>query len=229
MDSFVEKFNIFDLFTMLIPGIIISTLFSISLSFRYKDLWENAGNEKYVLFFVFSYLCGVVFQELGTIADKKFLNNILYGGNPREIYLLKNGHERILNEEAFYNNVLLIRDFFAKKFDIKDIETINIKDEKELNSLVFGYCLNLLESKKLTGKADKMIVISEMSRSLFWGCIATIILNLYMIFKYSYLYHFYYLEMLFLIILSFIFISRKVRYEKYRIRILLRTVLLFLK
>ena len=52
MDSFMEKFNIFDLFTMLIPGIIISTLFSTSLSFQYYNLWKTFGNEKYALFFI---------------------------------------------------------------------------------------------------------------------------------------------------------------------------------
>lgn len=33
MDGIIEKFNIFDLFTMLIPGVIISILFGISLSY----------------------------------------------------------------------------------------------------------------------------------------------------------------------------------------------------
>ena len=34
MDGIIEKFNIFDLFTMLIPGVIISILFGISLSYE---------------------------------------------------------------------------------------------------------------------------------------------------------------------------------------------------
>lgn len=117
MDSFVDKFNIFDLFTMLIPGIIISSLWGISFSFQYYDRWVNWGNEKYVIFFVFSYMCGVIFQELGTIADKKFLYNILYGGNPREIYLLKKGHEKIFNEEIFYKDALRIKDYFINNLN----------------------------------------------------------------------------------------------------------------
>ena len=43
MEKFVEKFNIFDIFTMLLPGIVISCLFSISLSFKYYDTWKNYG------------------------------------------------------------------------------------------------------------------------------------------------------------------------------------------
>ena len=50
MDSLIEKLNIFDLFTMLIPGIIISTLLSVSLSWKYYNIWINYGNEKYVIF-----------------------------------------------------------------------------------------------------------------------------------------------------------------------------------
>lgn len=80
MEKFVEKFNVFDIFTILLPGVIISCLFSISLSFKYYDIWKNCGNEKYVLFFVFSYVLGVMFQEIGTILDKKYLGKYLYGG-----------------------------------------------------------------------------------------------------------------------------------------------------
>ena len=50
MEKFVEKFNVFDLFTTLIPGIIIMSLFGISLSFQWYEKWETYGNEKYVIF-----------------------------------------------------------------------------------------------------------------------------------------------------------------------------------
>ena len=229
MDSFVEKFNIFDLFTMLIPGIIISTLFGISLSFKYYNLWENLGNEKYAIFFIFSYMCGVIFQEIGTIADKKFLHNILYGGNPREIFLLKNGHGKILNEELFYKDALHIKKYIINTLDINIKKDMNIEDEKDLNSLIFGYCLNILENKKLANKSEKMHVISEMSRSLFWGCISVIILNLVMILKHSTYCSFYCIEIFFLIIMCLVFLCRKKRYEKYRYRILLRTFSLYIK
>ncbi len=193
MDSFIEKFNIFDLFTMLIPGIIISTLWCISFSFQYYDKWLNFGNEKYIIFFVFSYMCGVIFQELGTMADKKFLYNILYGGNPREILLLKKGHEKIFNEETFYKDVLRIKEYFIHNLNL---EINKDTSEKDINSIVFGYCLNMAEGKKLASKSEKMIVISEMSRSLFWGCISVIILNIFMIFIFSNNYAFYCIEIL---------------------------------
>ena len=60
MEKFIEKFNIFDIFTMLGPGLIISCLYGVSLSFQYYDIWKNYGNGKYVLFFVFSYFLGII-------------------------------------------------------------------------------------------------------------------------------------------------------------------------
>lgn len=174
MNSFVEKFNLFDLFTTLIPGIIISALFGISLHFKFNGLWLSLGNEKYAIFFIFSYLCGVIFQEFGTIADHKFLWKILYGGNPREVFLSSDNHKHFFKFELSYINALKVKDYFINYFNINDPNGL---DQKKLDSFIFTYCLNMSEMKNLTGKPDKMIVISEMSRSLFWGCIFTIILN----------------------------------------------------
>lgn len=72
LESITQKFNIFDLFSMLIPGVIINTLFMVSLSCVYYDEWKALGSEKYVLFILISYLLGVVFQEIGTILDNNF-------------------------------------------------------------------------------------------------------------------------------------------------------------
>ena len=111
MEKFLEKFNIFDIFTMLVPGIIISCLLGVSLSFEYYNSWEKWGNEKYFIFFVFSYICGILFQEIGTMLDKVFLDFILYGGNPREIYLennIKNRFHKVFDNEIVYNDAVKI-------------------------------------------------------------------------------------------------------------------------
>lgn len=228
MDKMVEKFNIFDIFTMLIPGIGITSLFCISLSFQYYDLWLKIGNEKYIIFVIFSYFCGVIFQEFGTICDKKFLYNISFKGNPREICFLQKGHETIFNEELFYKEALSIKKFIIAKLHIEENSNLDEKEEKELNAIIYGFCLNLSEVKNISGKAEKMIVLSEMSRSLFWGCFSTIILNIYMVIKYFYSIYrnFYFIEIVFLVFASYIFYKRKKRYERYRIRILFRELYL---
>lgn len=73
MDKFVEKFNVFDIFTTLLPGAIISCLYGVSLSFEYYDTWEKFSNEKYVIFFIFAYVVGIILHEISTLLDKKFL------------------------------------------------------------------------------------------------------------------------------------------------------------
>lgn len=229
MGGFSEKFNTFDIFAMLIPGVGITILFSISLSFKYDNIWSMMGNQKYLVFFIFSYFCGILFQELGTIFDRKFLHKILYGGNPREIFLLKNGHERILNEEPFYIDALRIKAYFVNRLHIQIKNHLTEDKEKDLNALIFGYCLNMSESNNLAAKSEKMIVLSEMSRSLFWGCIFTILLNIYLMLSSCPLYNdFYCTEIFILAIAAYIFLQKKKRFEIYRIRILLRTLWLYI-
>lgn len=109
MENLFEKFNMFDMFTMLIPGVIISTLSCTSLSFEFYNQWVDWGNEKYIIFFVISYLLGIIFQQMGNIIDEKFLYKIIYGGKPREIFLLKDKYKRILNNEWAYNDALNIK------------------------------------------------------------------------------------------------------------------------
>lgn len=229
MESLFEKFNIFDLFTMLIPGVVISTLLCVSLSFKYYSKWDNIGNDKYVIFFVLSYLYGIIFQQVGNILDKKIIYKIIYGGNPREIFLLKNNYNKLLDNKFAYENALEIKKYIIKHFNInvKNIEDTN--QEKKLNGYIFSYCLNIIETNNLSYKADKMLVISEMSRSLSLGSMFIIILNIFMLFHYNLYHKFYLAESILLLILSMIFFYRKIQYEKYRYRIILREFLIYIK
>ena len=93
--------------------------------------------------------------------------------------------------------------------------------------MFFRNVLTIVENNNLSFKTDKMLVISEMSRSLFLGCIFTIVLNIVMVLKYSYYYKFYYIEIIILVILCVSFWYRKIQYEKYRYRIVLRTFLIY--
>lgn len=222
MESFVEKFNLFDLFTMLIPGIINLTLFGVTLSFGFYNTWEGWGSEKYVVFFIISYFVGIIFQDLGTLLDYKFLYKILYGGKPKEIFLIPNN--KVIENELFYRDAVSVKKKLVRHLNIN---TKNIK-QKSLNTFIFEYCLSLCEIHNLASKAEKMFTISEMSRSLFWGNIFTIILNLVLIFGYSKQIMFLYIEIPFLLVSSVILLSRKKRYEKYRYIIIIRMVLLYI-
>lgn len=223
MEKFVDKFNIFDLFTMLIPGIINTTLFVVSLYPIYGKTWSSWGNEKIALFFILSYFCGVIFQEFGTIMDEKFFNKIIYGGNPREIYLIKNKYKKIYKEKLFFNNMLYIKKYFRRALSIANNMYAN---EEEFNSMVFDYCMNIAEKNKWTTKSEKMTVISEMSRSLFWGCFLTILLNKWLI-TFCHCSDIYlWVEIPFLFFAAMIFLNRQIRYEKYSMEELLRIIYL---
>lgn len=123
MDKFVEKFNIFDLFTMLIPGIAISSLFGVSLSFKYYSVWQSYGNGKYVLFFVLAYIFGLLFSEIGTIFDNLFMYNFLYKGKPRKIFLLNNKYMNIFDDDLAYKDALRIREYLENYISINDTES----------------------------------------------------------------------------------------------------------
>lgn len=229
MEYLFEKFNIFDLFTMLIPGVIISSLSCISLSFVFYEQWINLGNEKYIIFFVISYLIGITFQQIGDIIDKKCLYKIIYGGNPREIFLLKDKRTKVLNNELAYKDVLNIKRYLVDllKINIEKIKTI--EQQKQLNTRIFAYCLNIIEVKGISFKAEKMLVISEMSRTLSLGCIFIILLNLFVVSYFRIHYTFYFVESIILLFLSGIFLYRKIQYEKYRYRIIFRMFLIYIK
>lgn len=223
MEKFIEKFNIFDLFTMLIPGIIISCLFGISLYSHYADCWNSLGGEKYFLFFVFSYICGLFFQELGRICDERFVYRILYRGDPRKVFLIKDKYKKVFKSEISYANAKKVEKYLT---DFIGLEIPENTTEEEKNSIIFAFCLNICEIKGLSGKPDKMITISEMSRSLALGCIATIILNIALYLTnfrdWADSSNFLLIEIPFLFLIATIFFYRKKRYEKYRLQILLR-------
>ena len=229
MENLLKKFNIFDLFIMLIPGVIILTLSCISLSFEYYDRWTNWEKEKYVIFFVISYLLGIVFQQLGNIVDQKWIYRHVYGGSPREIFLLKDKYMKILNNELAYKDALNIKKYLIDYFDIDTKNIRNIEQQKQLNARIFSYCLNIVEINGLSFKADKMLVISEMSSSLSLGFISIILLNLLMILFFHFHYVFFLMENIILLFLVYIFFDRKKQYEKYRYIIILRMFSIYMR
>lgn len=214
---------------MLIPGIIISTLLNISLSIKYYNQWESYGNEKYIVFFVMSYLYGILFQQIGNMIDRIFVYKIIYGGKPREVFLLEDKYHKILNNELAYKDALTIKNYMIHYLNIntKDIKTIEQK--KQLSDRIFSYCLNIVEMNGLSYKADKMLVISEMSRSLSLGCIAVVSVNMFMVSYYHFHYRFYIIESIVLLLCCVVFWYRKIQYERYRHRIVLRMFLIYLK
>lgn len=224
MEKFLEKFNIFDLFTMLIPGIIVLLLICISLSFQFYSFWFAIGGEKYIIFFLFSYLIGITLQEFGSIMDKYLLGKLTYGGSIRELFLLENHYKKFFDNNLSFQIAQYVKQNILKSINLNNIKGVT---ERECNSFIYSYCVSFLEINNLSAKADKMSALSEMSRSLFYGFLLVIIINFPVSLQNPSLCTFLSFENLILLFLSIIFIYRKIRYEKYRLRILFRTFYIY--
>ena len=235
MDKLLERFNLFDVFTMLIPGVIITTLAWISLSEPMAYYFADMGNEKYLFFIVIGYFVGVIYQEIGTIMDRLFLSKCLYGGALREVFLDKErnagakwkkfGNPAILNEPGFFEEVKKLKEKLAKEFMFEGEDD----SEANSNSLFCGYCLDLCERHGIHAKSEKISIISEMSRSLFWGCATIVALNVILFVMFSEMRWFYAIESVLLVIAGLVMLKRKARYEVYRLRIMLRAALIYVK
>ena len=186
MEQFLEKFGIFDIFCMLIPG----AMFVMGMAFLFPNAEEyipdilTDGAIKYFSFFVVSYLCGVLYHEIGKIADDLA------------------GH-------------------FIGKLDENYFKSKELKSgytEEEQNRFAFHYCLTVLETEGVIGKAEKMYSISEMSRSMFWMCLTLIFV--YLTSRKCNEYNFAVLS--FMAIAAIVFLRRKMRFEGYRVDIMMR-------
>ena len=278
MDKLLERFNLFDVFTMLIPGVIITTLAWISLSEPMAYYFADVGNEKYLFFIVIGYFVGVIYQEIGTIMDRLFLSKCLYGGALREVFLDKEknasakwkkfGNPAILSEPGFFEDVKKLKEKLAKEFMFEAAsgpeagaagaeagagsvagsgaseaganeagasEAEKARAEANSNSLFCGYCLDLCERHGIHAKSEKISIISEMSRSLFWGCATIVVLNVILILSTIItgfnggLILFYVVESILLAVAGLVMLKRKARYEVYRLRIMLRAALIYVK
>ena len=269
MEKLFDKFNVFDIFTMLIPGLIIATLLGISLSEELSVYWGKAGGEKYFVFVAISYFIGIVLHEMGTFID------ILSSKNkkPREVFLIdkeevsskkksdketsskksirKKFSSRIIDEPAFFNDLTCLKDKMSSivgiktstddnKKDSRAVKTSNkaedeakearIDEEKKSNALFYGYCLSICEYNGLSTKAEKMTIISEMSRSLSLGCAIVAILDFTCLIGGDTNTNTFYVSELFVLVGAvFLLWYRKNRYERYSMRILLRNMLLYSK
>ena len=90
MERLIEKFNIFDIVAMLIPG--LTFIFCVKLNLIYYlniDLYNIFGVYTLVVLLIFGYDLGFIFQEIGSKIDKHILQRIYYGEALNEIFLVE--------------------------------------------------------------------------------------------------------------------------------------------
>lgn len=228
LENISGKFNLFDIFSMLIPGLIISALAGISLSYLWLDQWQAAGGGKYVVLVVVGYFVGLVLEELGSLAEK-LLSRLFRRKSMRQRFLLpyekRNPNSGIFRGEAAYQNARKCRQMILEKLELELPEGIT---EEEINSFVFSYCLNFCELHGLTGKVERMAVMAELSRSLCCGLLLVAVLNVGLL-LYGVSSLFLAAEAVGLVLCALLFAKRKTHYEEYRYRLLIRQFYLYCK
>lgn len=152
MDRILEKFGIYDLVAVLLPGISISTFSILTLQICRKvsfniDLQVNET----LTFLVISYFVGLVFQEFGSLLQQKITHK-----NSRllKMALKTSSDSHSCLSESEKNAVY---SYVAKELH-KNTDEINDSD-------VYKFCKFYILENEDTSRIDKDQSLSAMSRS----------------------------------------------------------------
>ena len=204
MDKILDKLGVYDLVAVLLSGISISTFTMLIVDRVYRlSIKFDAEINEYVIFLVISYFIGLVFQEMGSLIQKK----ILYKDNG----LLK---KALQTSEKSSTYMTVEEKNRIYKSVTKKIGSNNDND-------VYNYCKFYVFNRCDTSRIDKDQSISAMSRSLsLYFVILTIILF------FIYFIQFDLTKFIIMIItfsLSFILYNRSVRFTIIRYISIFRT------
>ncbi|HIR65031.1 MAG TPA: hypothetical protein IAB92_07515 [Candidatus Faecousia faecigallinarum] len=153
INNVLEKFGIYDIVAVLLSGICICT-FSLAVDqllfgSRFSSLLST---DNAISFFVISYFIGLLFQEIGSLFYRKFINKknrILLNALDTS---KKSSHQLLTKEE---------------KEAVHQIVRAELCLEEEANiEILYNYCKFYLISTGNTAKIDKDQSIAAMSRSL---------------------------------------------------------------
>lgn len=223
MNKFLERFGIFDVFAMLIPGVFFEVGSMLLFpSFIQKMVHElpllTEGAAKYFLFFTVSYFVGVIYHEIGNFFEKRILK--IFGINHEKNFLLSK--KKRVHGKVDFVIFRKVRDDLYKKCvtnEIKQELEENEISEEDINRFALHYCMTFLESENLISKAEKMQSIAEMSRSLYLMCFTLLAASVWRINDWR--------ISLILLVMTMIFIARKRRFEEFRTDIIMRNYYIY--
>ena len=224
MSDFLEQFNSFDLFTNVIPGIIIATLFGILSPERYLTMWKDFPKEKYTLFFVISYLLGIVLYEL-SLLYRKAVNERLFCCDPSAIVFNKNDPERLRFLRNSYTCMLAdnVLNTVVELDALKESDHKEKRDIRELSMFTVAYCLSKISESNKSKKLEKMGIISDFSRELVVGMVFILLSQIIWLgtgeLQLSFHRTIYCALLVFMIVC---FHKRALRYQRYRLTMLIR-------
>lgn len=229
MEDFIEKFNLFDIVAMLIPGLTFIFFTKLTLNCTDTDLYSKFEEFTILALLIFGYILGFVFQEIGAMLDKIILHKFYYGGDLKEIFLMEAKKKKVFDNDVYYYMGQLVKEDIIKASNLRDENVW--KNEGATNRYVYNYLLDYLEIKGLKAKSDKMQVLTELGRSLMAVsaiCVVLSLKNISIVFSCENLQiSISVISAVVFMILTWIFFRLKTRYEKYRIRTMIRTYFIF--
>lgn len=219
MKDFLNKFNIFDVFSVLLPGTIVLVTQWILLPQPLKyDICLYVSEAQYLIFFVFAYFLGFLLHEINRIIDP-FWHKIFYGGNLREILLDNNKRSKLVKNPQTASLI--------DKHIINIMKTVENQSKgmtlQSKSVYIFGYILNFLELHNYISKSEKMTTIAEMSTSILNGFCLIFVTNAILGCVHNSFLNWIYIFVMISVLLSIpLLIMRKRRYEQFRVSNLLR-------
>lgn len=209
MNSVIDKLGLYDLFGVLLSGIIMEIGIIVLGVYGIYDMSifnfiEGDTTLKIVVFVIGGYLLGIIIQEIASFLDKKIFK---YRSNATSHFL----------NSSIIKNSLELQDFKEMAKDILKKNKGNNYDEGK-EQYVFQYCKTYLEVNNKNTKAERINSLYAMSRSLsfiafLFSCVCLFIM------KWS-LEKFIISSLL--IIIGLLFLHRTKKYAAYRVRVVLR-------
>ena len=169
MDKLIEKFGIFDILAVLVPGMtftIFAVLWIVKMELLEGTICENLIQEIirikmkgiiYILFICFSYVMGMVWDAFRRIifTIPFFDRRTKYPSKADP--LMKRIYIKVF--ESIYKDM-------ANESITEEVLNSRTKESQKRNREICNYCMTALEVYGGINKSERMLVISEMNGSL---------------------------------------------------------------
>lgn len=177
LDTIFDKFGIYDIVAVLFSGVIIS-VFSLIVGERFYGLFTDIKFQKkeIIYFLVISYFVGLVFQEVGSLFQKRIISQKFVS------FLQKKKRFKcftdFLQEKDIIKKTTLLQDALKtednssilltdlEKEAVEEYVRKKLKLNENNDNIIYNYCKFYMARKNNLKKIDKDLVLSVMSRSL---------------------------------------------------------------
>lgn len=211
MDNILDKFELFDFFSVLLPGMsLIFFLYYMDFPILAEGGLPTSQTFKVIIFILASYILGTLLQEIASFMDEKYFK------------IRKNAREKFLdsNKQIFKGEELQEVRKTANSLLEKDISNNQFTNSE--CSKVYFECKAHLENNNKMDEANKYDAVFEMSRNFIICNICVLICLFITMIMTSACTKIHITIIIYILISTIIFIRRMIRYSEMRVRKVLR-------